>query len=226
MFRSIFYTYFPAVCAICETVLNRNEKILCGKCLHHLPVFSRQSYAEETMKKMFYGRVLLAHAASLMHYRKKGPSQQLIHRLKYKGQEEISTYLGEWLAEELRQLKWAKTIDIVIPVPLHKTKKRKRGFNQVSGFGKALAQTFGCTYSEEVLIKVFNSKTQVFKDRITRAKQKDTAFTLQHSQEIKQKHVLLVDDIITTGATLETCTNELLKAGPSKISIATMAVTT
>ncbi len=224
MFKSVLNTFFPKVCVGCGEVLSRNERVVCTSCLHKLPLIGKQENAEALIQQYFYGRLPIAHAAGLLFYKKKELSQKLLHHLKYKGREEISEFLGNWLAGRLADYEWVKTIDWVIPVPLHKKRKKKRGYNQVSGFASALALHFGCQYSEDILIKTFNSRTQVFKNRFYRTELKGAYFALQHPEKIEGRHVLLVDDIITTGATLETCARSLLKAKPAKISLVTMAV--
>lgn len=225
MFRPLFNIFFPRICATCSEVLLKNEQVLCAKCLHHLPIIQNQAYAAERMKTHFYGRIAVEHSASLMFYHKKGLSQRLIHQLKYHGDERISAFLGKWLAANMTSMTWPKTVEIIIPVPLHKKRKRKRGFNQVAGFGRALADAFKSQYKENMLIKTFDSHTQVFKNRFSRGDLKTAFFALKNPKGIKNKHILLVDDLITTGSTLETCSRVLLKGDPSKISIATMAIT-
>src|SRR5699024_9639622 len=197
----------------------------CTACLHHLPVIEKQQIAENLIKKRFYGRLSVHRAAGLLFYHKKGLSQHLIHQLKYHGDERISRFLGQWLTAKLKALHWAKTVDFVIPVPLHKKRKQKRGYNQVEGFGRAFAQQFKCQYADDVLIKTFNSRTQVFKNRFARTELKGGYFALKNRRKIKGKHILLADDIITTGSTLETCGRTLLKGAPSQLSLATMAIT-
>lgn len=224
MLQQVFDIFFPDICAACELILVKNEEVICTKCLHQLPVVPQQE-AEEIVKEMFYGRVDVAHAGVLLYYHKKGLAQHLIHRLKYGGQEKISSYFGLWLGSFLKNQEWTKSIDYIIPVPLHKNRKRKRGFNQVSGFGKKLAELTDSAFREDILIKVFNSRTQVFKDRFARTELKGAYFTLKNEKIIENKHVLLVDDIITTGSTMETCAKVLNRAGPSKISFASMAIT-
>lgn len=226
MFREIFNTFFPQVCPICEQVLSANEQIVCTECLHRLPVVEKPEVGEELIKTHFYGRLQVAHAAGLLYYRKGGQVQRLIHQLKYFEREEIGPFLGRWLADYLKDTSWSKSVDMIVPVPLHKNKRRQRGYNQVEGFGRTLAHHLSCDYSDAVLIKTSDNSAQVFKNRLARSALKNAYFTLQHKAALKNKHVLLVDDIITTGATLETCAQNLLKGNPSKISLATMAITT
>ena len=177
----------------------------------------------DTLKNIFDGRVAIQEATALLKFQKKGITQTLLHNLKYKKQEEISAFLGYWLGAELSEIPAYKNIDVVVGVPLHKDKQKARGYNQVTGFGKAIAEVLDIVYLEDVLIKVSKTDSQVFKTRGKRI-QDNQEFTLINSAKIKDKHILLVDDIVTTGATLESCAVLLQQAENVKISIATMAI--
>jgi ComF family protein len=189
-----------------------------------LPVTNFHFDNKEAVKKVLYGRVKLVHATALLRFEKKGIVQQLLHKLKYKGYEDIGLFLGEWLATELKETGEYDDIDIVISVPLHKRKLKKRGYNQVEKFAKAIANSLEVPYNNQVLQKLSSTTTQVFKKRISRWNDKDEVFKLVDSGLIENKHILLCDDIITTGATIEACANELLKATNVKISVVTMAI--
>jgi competence protein ComFC len=216
---------FPKTCVCCSTSLLEQEKSLCLYCRYQLPTTNFHYHNENTAKKVFYGRIPLVNITSLFVFHKKNMTQKLMHQLKYKGKEEISSVLGNWLAEDLKTVTWAKDIQMVIPVPLHRKKLKKRGYNQVAGFGKSISKHLGCDYSDKVLIKDNPSATQVFKNRSSRAEMKHDLFKLQNQNLIANKHILLVDDIITTGTTLETCSQILQQAPNVNISIATMAIT-
>ena len=174
---------------------------------------------------MLYGRVKLEEATALLHFSKKGIVQQLMHNLKYRNQEVIGRFLGEWLGEALKNSEAYTSIDVVVPVPLHKSKQRQRGYNQVDKFGRALAQALDADFNSDTLIKVSATKTQVFKDRLKRSSNIEENFTVSNLQVLKNKHILLVDDIITTGATIESCANSLFKIEGLRLSVATMAIT-
>jgi ComF family protein len=180
---------------------------------------------DDRVKKVFFGRVKVENATALLHFSKKGMVQQLIHNLKYRGHEAVGLFLGEWLGAELAQIQAYKSVDMVIPVPLHKAKQRKRGYNQVSKFGKAIATALEIDYREDILVKVSNTQTQVFKNRLTRWSDANAVFDVVNPEELHNKHILLVDDIITTGATIEKCAEVLNKAKNIRLSVATMAIT-
>ncbi|WP_317134780.1 ComF family protein [Psychroserpens ponticola] len=202
-----------------------NELHICTACRHQLPLTNFHVDMSNAVHKMMYGRIKLEQATALLHFSKKGIVQQLMHNLKYRGHEVIGEFLGEWLGEVLKNHEAYKAIDAVVPVPLHKTKQKQRGYNQVDKFGRALAKALEADYNSETLIKASATKTQVFKDRLKRSSNIDENFTISDYETLKHKHILLVDDIITTGATIEACANALFEIEGLKLSIATMAIT-
>ena len=147
-----------------------------------------------------------------------------MHSLKYKGQESIGILLGDWLGGELSQTEAYKNIDIVIPVPLHKNKLKKRGYNQVAKFGQQVALAIGATYMDDVLLKRTNTDSQTIKKRLARWTSSEELFAIQNKRSIENKHILLVDYLITTGATMEKCITILNQANNVKISVAAMAI--
>ncbi|MGS2725481.1 ComF family protein [Psychroserpens sp. BH13MA-6] len=217
--------FFPEVCRACGNHLSDNELQICTNCRHQLPLTNFHSDKENAVHKILYGRVPLEHATALLHFSKKGIVQQLMHNLKYRGHESIGQFLGEWLGNELQTETGYSEVDIVIPVPLHKSKLRKRGYNQVDLFGRALATSLDAEYNPSVLIKSVNSKTQVFKNRLNRNFKATNDFEIVNGSSLEHKHILLVDDIITTGATVESCASQLLMIEGLKLSLATMAIT-
>jgi len=201
------------------------EQVICTSCLHQLPTTNYHFDNENTTKKVFDARLSLENATSLLYFRKKGMVQNLIHNLKYKKQEEVGIFLGNWLGEELSIHQGFKDIDCVIPVPLHRQKLKKRGFNQVTKFGSELAKKLDAEFIEDALVKKSTSRTQTFKKRVGRWGSIDATFMVENPEKLENKHLLLVDDLVTTGATLEACGNKLLKIKNTKLSIATMAIT-
>ena len=224
MIINLLNLFFPKVCYACSNLLLDNEKHICTTCRHDLPVTNFHFEDTKAIKKVLYGRVKLELGTSLLKFEKKGIVQHLLHNLKYKGHETIGKVLGEWLGNELKTIEAYNTIDIVIPVPLHKRKLRKRGYNQVKLFGLEIAKALEVEYVDTVLLKTTATKTQVFKKRIARWDNSNEVFTIENKSLVEGKHILLVDDIITTGATIEACSNVLNKAENIKISVATMAI--
>jgi len=224
MFKAIIDLFFPKVCYACHKVLNDYEEDLCTNCRNELPVTNFHFNGDNNVLKVFYARVKVENGTALFRFEKKGLVQQLIHSLKYKGQESIGVFLGDWLGGELKTLKEFLEIDMVIPVPLHKNKLKKRGYNQVAKFAQHIATALNAQYVDNVLLKVTNTQSQVLKNRFARWTNNEELFTLQNTSAIANKHILLVDDLITTGATMEACINVLNQAENVKISVASMAI--
>ena len=224
MIKNLLNLFFPKVCFGCSHLLSDNEDSLCTKCRHDLPITNYHFNNDDALEKIFYGRAKIDHATALLNFEKKGIVQHLLHNLKYKGHEDIGTFLGKWLGHELATVQAYQNIDVVIPVPLHRKKLKHRGYNQVAKFGIEIAKALNANYNDSVLVKITNTKTQVFKKRIARWNSDNEVFTIVNSSSINGKHILLVDDIITTGATIEACVNVLNKAQNIKISIASMAI--
>jgi len=214
---------FPKVCGGCRSPLLKTETIICTQCRHSLPIACHHRTSNNAMKNVFYGRFPLEQATALLQFQKRGITQQLLHNLKYRGQYKISNFFGKWLGTELSENENYRSIDMVIPVPLHKQKMKKRGYNQVSGFGQEIAMALKVPFREDVLIKVSKTHSQVFKKRLTRFAAEEI-FTITKPEVISNKHILLVDDIVTTGATLENCAQQLLKSPGVKLSVATIAI--
>lgn len=217
--------FFPKVCYACTKMLGDNEQHICTVCRQELPVTNFHFEDSDVIKKILYGRVSLKHATALLHFSKQSKVQKLIHNLKYKGHETIGTVLGKWLGHELSQIKSYQSVDLVIPVPLHNSKLKSRGYNQVTKFAQEIAFALNAEYRDNVLIKTTASKTQVFKSRLNRWKNTEEKFSLNTKHDLESKHILLVDDIITTGATIEACANQFSDIKNIKLSVATMAIT-
>ncbi|SDX98692.1 comF family protein [Lutibacter oricola] len=223
--KDVFNLFYPDICLSCNEQLTDNENTVCLTCRHDLPTTNFTFEASNIVEKIFYGRIPLVQATALFYFLKEGKIQQLIHNLKYKGQQQVGTFTGNWLAHEMIESNRFKNIDVIIPVPLHKKKQNKRGYNQVTTFGKSLAANLDINYLEDFLIRVTNSKTQTKKSRFDRWKNVEQIFKIKNTETLENKHILLIDDIITTGATLEACYLALNKSKNIKISIASIAYT-
>ena len=214
----------PRLCFGCNVRLYRGEQLLCTVCRNHLPLTEFDFQAENAVDRIFYGRTAIQKGAALLFYQENGIVQNLIHALKYKGQKQVGYFLGDWMGPLLKNGLPYGEIDMVIPVPLHRKKLRKRGYNQVEGFGKALARHLNAEYRSDLLIKTANSRTQTKKSRWYRWLGSQDLYRVVAPEALMKKHILLVDDVITTGSTLEACSLALQKAPGTRISIATMAL--
>ena len=225
MFESLINLFFPKSCVGCHSLLLKDELVICIACRHEIPQTNHhKTINNETMQK-FYGRIPLEFAASLLYFHKKGIVQEMIHKLKYKGHEEIGQTLGNWYAEDLKNIDKIQSVDMIIPVPLHPKKLRERGYNQVTKFGQSLANQLHVPMNNSVLVRTVYSKTQTRKNLLGRTDVIENIFDVVFSQVHHNKHFLLIDDVITTGSTLEACSRALLKIPGAKISIVSMAMT-
>jgi ComF family protein len=215
---------FPNLCFGCNVRLYRGEQTLCTLCRNQIPLTEFNFKDENRLDKTFYGRIDVKKASCLLYYSENGIIKNLIHHLKYKNQPQIGDFLGEWYGSILKDDRALPIIHYVIPVPLHPKKLRQRGYNQVASFGTQLANLLQATYADNLLIKTRNSKTQTQKTRVFRMQHGNPLFALKNTEILQGKNVLLVDDVVTTGATLEACTKALLKCNGVSVYIATMAM--
>lgn len=222
MLNDFFNLIFPITCSLCNDVLFKNEDIICLKCQLNLPKTNYHLDKENTISKIFWGRVDVEMVASYLYFSKKGQVQHLLHELKYKGNRELGIIIGKWYGQDLKRSLHFENIDVIIPVPLHARKKRKRGYNQSEYFAKGLSKSLNIPINISCLIRKKNSNTQTDKGRYKRWENVKDIFQVKQPEEIIGKSILLVDDVVTTGATLEACSQELKKF-KVKIFIATIA---
>jgi len=219
----IKFLFFPDYCLGCNDLLIKEEKKICIACRHDLPIVDLSLNNSDFLNLVFYGRLSLQESASLFYFRKSGKVQNIVHNLKYHGREDVGKLLADWFGYELLEEKRFQTIDAIVPVPLHKKKLRQRGYNQLTTFGLRLAEIYQKPYVEDVLIRKYANTSQTFKDAFSRWMNVKEIFDVQNIEKLAHKHVLLIDDVVTTGATLEACALSLPKIPGVKISILTMA---
>lgn len=224
MISDFIQLLFPRICACCDHNLLADEKVICLNCMHDLPLTNDHETNDALIQKALRGRLLIEKSSSLLFFEKAGMVQALIHDLKYRGNEKISGYLGNWHAELLKSVDWGEDIDTIIPVPVSTARLKKRGFNQVQGYAEAFAEVFNISITKDVLCRESSNSTQVFKNRLARTDVNEKNYTASNLKQIEGKHVLLVDDLMTTGATIEACGTQLKQAKNVKISVATMAI--
>ena len=206
-------------------MLTTGEQLLCVSCRSDLPETNFSEWQENMVERSFYGRIPIENATSLLYFNKKGNVQKLIHELKYRDNEEIGNFIGNWLGDNMVQSKRFDEVDCIIPVPLHSKKLRQRGYNQVTKFGKSLSEKLQIPFMDDVLLRKTYAKTQTIKQKEERIQSIEGIFGLSDKNKIQNKHVLLIDDIITTGATIEACCLALKEIPSVRISLATMAYT-
>lgn len=214
----------PRVCFGCMAPLGRGERLLCTVCRNQLPLTEYNFIDENPIDRIFYGIVPIEKANSLLFFTPNGIVKNIIHHLKYKNQQEVGDFLGDWFGYIINENNPTFRIDYVVPVPLHRKKLKKRGYNQVTSFGKKLADHLDATFIDSILIKTANTKTQTKKNRFYRWQNNQALYKVTDTTFFKDSNILLVDDVITTGATLEACSIALKEVNGIKIYIATMAV--
>lgn len=224
MINSLFNLFFPPACLGCDQFLIANEAIICTECRHNIPLTNQHLHIDNEAMTKFYGRLPLEHISALMIFHKKGIVQELIHNLKYRGHQEIGNLIGNWYGAALQNCENLNTVDLIIPIPLHKKRLKKRGYNQVTTFGAALSHYLNCPLDESILKRMQHSKTQTFKSLLGRNELKSHTFLAHFSEQHHNKHFLLIDDVMTTGATLEAAGKALLAIPGIRISIICMAM--
>ena len=211
--------FFPKTCAACGYNLFANEKVICTKCIYHLPKTNFHNDEDNPVSKVFRGRVNLESAAALYYYRKGGKVQHLIHQFKYKGHKDIGLFLGEQYGYELLTSDIFKGIDTIVPVPLHPKKLQKRGFNQSEVFANGLSKSMQKEVDTASVARTVATSTQTRKSRYKRWENVNEIFVLKHPEKLAGKHILVVDDVITTGATMEACVQTILQIPETRVSV-------
>ena len=221
----ILQVIFPTYCAACNRFLHKNESLICTKCRHELPKLNLKKSSQLIKNQYFTNLNIHIHFSILFQYEKDSEIQSLIHNFKYKNPKKLGKTLAFWHFNTLKNLPFTDEIDLIVPVPMHSKRLKKRGYNQVSDYAKTIAQMLNAKYAPKVLTKVRETKIQSKQTRSDRFRNMLDSFFLNPEIDISNKHILLVDDVITTGATLEACIVSLQKATGVKISIAAIAIT-
>ncbi len=224
MFTSLINLFYPRICAGCESFLLQDEKVICTRCRHEIPLTNHLVIPNNEAFMKFYGKIPVEFVVAHFYFHKKGIVQEMIHKLKYKGHEEIGEAIGIWLAEELKDFAPLQDVSCIVPVPLHPKKLRERGYNQVTTFGKALSEKLKIPYEENLLIRNLYTKTQTKKNLLGRTELAKNVFGISNDISLNGNHIVLVDDVITTGSTLEKCCAALLKIPNVKVSVICMAM--
>ena len=225
MIRDFFNLVYPRVCPTCGTTLPRQERFVCPKCWIDLPKTDFHREPENQVEQIFWGRFPVKYAAAFFYYTKGSRYQRLIHEMKYKGKKEIGYELGKKFGMELKESPFSQT-DYIIPVPLHRKKQKKRGFNQSEWIASGIAEMLNASLSANNLFRSEHTKSQTKKSRHDRWKNVENVFRLRDKDVFKNKNLLLVDDILTTGATLEACAHALMETENITVSVATLGFST
>lgn len=211
---------FPQLCAGCCEPLMTSEDTICLSCFQEFP-HTRYHYPDNEAALRFAGRVPYQQVTALAHFVKDGLLQHLLHQLKYRNRQDIGTFLGRELGRALLQTDWSKSVDLILPIPLHPKKEAKRGYNQSYLIAAGLAEVLSKPVASDLLLRTRATESQVMKSREERVANLKNAFEVRKHGHLKNKHILLIDDVLTTGATLESAALSLLMVPGVLVSIAT-----
>jgi ComF family protein len=224
---SIFYylteLLFPRLCVVCGDKLIEQEQWICLHCLHHIPRTNFHLEPDNRVSQLFYGRVKVEFATSFFYFSKGSKYQTLLHNLKYKGMKELGAEIGKYFAIDLMQSQDFSSVDVICPVPLHPSKEKKRGYNQSWWIASGMARQMQKELSDNNLKRVTATETQTRKGRFERWQNVEGIFELSNPEAFSGKHILLVDDVVTTGSTLEACAHAITTKTNAYVSIATLA---
>jgi len=215
--------FYPRVCVACHASLIKGEDVLCTSCLVELPKTAYHRYRENPVRNRLEGRLPLAFASAFLKFRKGGLVQSLLHELKYNNRPEIGIRMGHLYGVELMESGLGADFDVIVPVPLHASRMRRRGYNQSAKFAEGLSEALNIAWEESISLRVEATNTQTRKGRADRWSNVKDAFSVAAMDKVAGKRILLVDDVITTGATLEACGSHLIESGCASLSIACIA---
>jgi ComF family protein len=219
------HLFFPHVCTGCGSDILDNHHQLCLRCLSELPSTNFFSQPGNPVEKKFYGQLPIRNGGAGYFFTKDSLLETLIYELKYKGNKDIGFYLGQLLAKFLVDNNGFNEVDVLIPLPLNARREKKRGYNQATALCNGIASVWKKPVLDKTVIRKVNTETQTHRGRITRWENMEGVFAVANASAIQNKHILLVDDVITTGASLEACGSEILKVPGTTLSIATLAYT-
>ena len=222
--KGLLHLIYPKLCVACNKALIAQEELLCIACADKIPLTNYHHIAHNETAARFAGRVSFKHATSYAYFTEAGILQTLLHLLKYKKNIPVAVFLGHRLANVLKKTSWINDIDVIVPVPLHPTKVNKRGFNQSELIATSIAEMLTLAIDVNSLVRIKDTESQTHKSRAQRAENMKDVFALTNMEQLRGKHVLLLDDVLTTGATLESCITTLQQIEGLEVSIVTVGL--
>ena len=220
--ESLLHLFYPHVCAGCGSDALTTESRLCVKCIHGLPLTGFEKYSPNPTEKILAGRVPFQNATSQLYFNKESLVQRLMHQFKYRGNKDLGKQLGVMMGVQLQESGIFNGVEALIPLPLFENKLKKRGYNQSTVLCEGIKEVLNIDIIDDAVERPMFTETQTKKNRVERWKNMEGKFKLKNSNKIEGLHILLVDDVITTGATLESCATTLLHANPSRLCVATL----
>ena len=225
MLEALFNLIFPKICYACGDAISGSVQHICLSCRGDLAKIDTQDFTNNKIQQLFWGRLELEKASSYLKFEQYGKTQRLLHALKYKGVKEVGITLGELAAIELMEKGFFHEIDLLLPIPIHRIKNKKRGYNQSHYIAEGIANISNIPIDKTSLFKNVNTKSQTKKNRFERFENVTRTFELVQPRQLENKHVLLIDDVVTTGATIEACGNTLRNINGIRLSLLTIAST-
>jgi ComF family protein len=220
----LFGLFYPDICLACSQKLLKGEKVICFRCESELPQTYQWKNHNNALMKRFWGRINLQGAAALYHFHKGDAVQHLLHQLKYAGRKEVGEYIGKLLGHNLNaEDSVIKQVDLIVPVPLHWKKLKSRGYNQCDPFAQGLSEAMNVPWSSTALKRGYENISQTKMNRFDRFENVTEIFSVIDEDQLYGKHILLVDDVVTTGATAEACLQTILRVSGTKVSFAAVA---
>jgi len=218
--NSIIDIFWPNECTICQCDLTHMERFYCLTCLHELPFLERHPSALEQIQKILWGRTEVDKIFALLNFQKNNNTQKILHEIKYHGKSRLAEHMGQLMSNMIPA---NHTIDYIIPIPLHPKKKRKRGYNQSLLLAKGISQKLNIPILNDTVKRISGNASQTQFSKYDRWQNVRSIFTVKNAEFVENKHLLIVDDVLTTGATIESCILELKRSVNCKISVATLA---
>lgn len=225
MLNALIDLFYPTICMGCGNDETNVDELLCLNCHSQLPYTGFENISNNATEKLFWGRIKIKFGSSTFYYLQGAPIQQIIHQIKYNNEEKLGIYMGKLMGLKIQSVLEENEIDLCIPMPLHIKKEYKRGYNQATLLCKGIQEICSINFDDKIIFRTENTNTQTKKSRIERWNNVDSIFMIKDNSKIKGKHILIIDDVITTGASTEACGQTLLEHGAESVSICGLAYT-
>ena len=225
VYDSIIHLFYPSICFGCENEIIERDEMLCLSCIQSLPYTYFEKTANNPVSKLFWGRCTIKAGLSTFYFIEKTPLQNIIHQIKYKNERALGLYMGSLMGHAINEVKKNIPIDLCIPMPLHPKKERMRGYNQSELLARGIEKATGIPIATNILNRTEHTSSQTKKNRMERWLNVETAFHISNPNGIKGKNILLIDDVITTGASIEACVHVLLAKDAAGVIVVSLAYT-
>ena len=223
--NSLLHLFYPTICYACNCNQRDDDEMICMECFSNLPYTGFETIPENATEKLFWGRIPISFACSIFYFEKDNMIQHVVHHIKYNNEKNLGTYMGKLMGVKIKPLLKAHEIDYIIAMPLHPKKEKKRGYNQAALLCNGIKEICQVNYHENAILRIQHTQTQTKKSRIERWQNVSDVFDIPNPNAIKGKNILIIDDVITTGASTEACGQTLLHHGAKSISICGLAHT-